>query len=124
MRKSFDDASIEKLVRGFYEQIRGDDILGPIFARRIKDWEPHLQRMMLFWTTVLRGEAGYQPGPKGPPPALHRGIAELRSAHFVRWLSLFAQEAKRVFPADAASFVVARSEGMGRALSAHLQPEN
>lgn len=123
MRKSFDDASIEKLVRGFYERVQADEELGPIFARRIEDWEPHLRRMMLFWTTILRGEAVYQHGPKGPPPVIHRGIEELRKAHFTRWLSLFAEEAERVFPAAAASFVIGRSEGMGRALSAHLQPE-
>lgn len=123
IRKSFDDESIARLVRGFYERIREDEELGPIFARRIEDWEPHLQRMMMFWTTVLRGEALYQPGPKGPPPVVHRGIAELRRGHFRRWLALFAEEARRVFPAEAASFVIGRSEGMGRALSAHLQPE-
>lgn len=122
VRKSFDDESIERLVRGFYERIREDEELGPIFARRIEDWEPHLQRMMMFWTTILRGEARYQHGPKGPPPVVHRGIAELRRRHFVRWLALFAEEAKRVFPGEAALFVIGRSEGMGRALSAHLRP--
>lgn len=122
MRKSFDDASIEKLVRGFYERVRDDEELGPIFAGRIENWEPHLQRMMSFWTTVLRGEAGYRFGPKGPPPVVHRGIAELRLRHFERWLSLFTEEAHKAFPAEAASFVVGRAQGMGRALSAHLHP--
>lgn len=124
MRKSFDDVSIEKLVRGFYAQVRDDEEIGPIFARRIDDWEPHLKRMMAFWTTILRGEAAYQYGPKGPPPAIHRGIPELRLEHFERWLALFRGVATSVFPTDAASFVIGRAEGMGRALSAHLRTDH
>jgi len=42
---AIDEAMIERLVRGFYARVREDDLLGPIFASRIVDWEPHLQQM-------------------------------------------------------------------------------
>jgi hypothetical protein len=43
---------IEKLVRGFYDKVRADEVLGPIFEARIRDWEPHLQQMFAFWSSV------------------------------------------------------------------------
>ena len=49
-RTGIDEAMIERLVRGFYARIREDELLGPIFAARIADWEPHLQRMFAFWS--------------------------------------------------------------------------
>lgn len=59
-----DEAMIERLVRGFYERVRGDDLIGPIFAARISDWEPHLQRMIAFWSSValLSGRYHGRPG--------------------------------------------------------------
>ncbi len=120
----FSDESIDRLVRTFYGEVRGDILIGPVFERRINDWEPHLERMIAFWKTVLRGEAAYSPGPKGPPPTVHQGISELTMLHFERWLSLFARVAHDVFEPAAAEFVVSRSQRMARALSAHLKPSN
>lgn len=122
-RKAFEPASIERLVRAFYERVQNDEELGPVFAKRVEDWEPHLQRMMAFWASVLRGEGGYKFGPKGSPPQIHRGISELRLEHFERWLTLFEEVAEGVFAPDAASFVVGRAHRMGHSLSAHLRSE-
>ncbi len=123
MSQTFSDAKIERLVRTFYERVQSDARLSPVFERRIEDWEPHLRRMMAFWTAVLRGEATYHPGPKGPPPAMHRAIAELEPAHFVRWLRVFEEVAGALFEAEAAASLVAKAHHMGRALSAHLHQE-
>jgi hemoglobin len=40
-------------VHGFYSRIRIDPVLGPIFAARIKEWDPHLSRMSAFWSSVV-----------------------------------------------------------------------
>ncbi|MEM9073350.1 MAG: group III truncated hemoglobin [Myxococcota bacterium] len=120
-REAFDADSISRLVRRFYARVQEDELLAPVFERRVESWDPHLERMIAFWTTVLRGEPAYRPGPKGPPPQVHRGIGELAIVHFTRWLALFETVAHEVFPPDAARFVVARAERMGRALSAHLE---
>jgi hemoglobin len=37
-----DEAMIERLIRTFYERVRADRLLAPIFASRIAEWEPHL----------------------------------------------------------------------------------
>ena len=36
---AIDEAMIERLVRGFYERVRDDNVLGPIFTAKIEDWE-------------------------------------------------------------------------------------
>lgn len=51
-RTGIDEAMIEHLVRAFYERVRSDTMLGPVFAVRIVDWEPHLRRMFAFWSSV------------------------------------------------------------------------
>lgn len=116
----FSDAAISELVERFYARVRDDAQLGPVFASRIEDWGPHLQRMKGFWRTVLRGEPGYQPGPGGPPPVVHRGIAELRVDHFSRWLKLFGETASELFSPPAAAALRGRAQRMAGALGRHL----
>lgn len=120
---SFSDEKIEALVRTFYGRVRDEPVIGPVFDARIEDWEYHLGRMMMFWRTVLRSEPAYVPGPKGPPPMVHRAIAELERDHFRRWLSLFRDTAAEVFDPVAAELIAARAERMAVHLSAHLPSE-
>ena len=51
-RTGIDEAIIERLVRTFYDRVRTDPLLGPVFAAKIQDWEPHLQRMCAFCSSV------------------------------------------------------------------------
>jgi hemoglobin len=64
---SIDEALIEKLVRSFYVRVRQDALLGPIFDARITEWEPHLQRMCAFWSSVALMSARYH----GQPMRVH-----------------------------------------------------
>ena len=49
-----DRADIVRLVDRFYERIREDEALGPIFDRVAQvDWATHLPKMYDFWDTVL-----------------------------------------------------------------------
>ena len=118
---TFTPEAIEAMVHAFYEQVREDRLLAPVFDRRVSDWGPHLRRMTSFWCAVLRGTSDFRPSPRGGPPALHRAIAELTPEHFDRWLSLFETVAHEQFTPGAADFVVRRAHRMGRALSAHLE---
>lgn len=98
--------AIEQLVDRFYGRIREDDLLGPIFDEHIVSWPPHLERMVLFWRAVLRGERTFKPSVKGPPPVLHARMREIRALHFERWLALFGDTARQVFPDDRAEHVL------------------
>lgn len=89
------EAEIRVLVDSFYEAVRRDEVLGPIFAKRVKDWSVHLPKMYDFWSTVVRRTGRYS----GRPFETHQAIVELTPAHFERWLSLWEATVRRVFPA-------------------------
>ena len=82
-----DEAMIERLIRSFYARVRDDAILGPIFAAKIKDWEPHLQKMFAFWSSVALMSGRY----RGEPMARHLPLP-IDAQHFDRWLALFARD--------------------------------
>ena len=62
-RTGITEDMIERLVRGFYAKVRQDAVLGPIFEVRIHDWEPHLQRMCAFWSSVALMSGRYHGSP-------------------------------------------------------------
>lgn len=76
---------IDNLVEDFYEKIREDNLLGPIFAEQIADWPPHLARMKAFWRSVLHNSGEFS----GNPMLKHLAIPGLELRHFARWLELF-----------------------------------
>jgi hemoglobin len=78
-----DEGMIERLVRGFYFRIREDAIPRTIFAAKIEDWEPHLQKMFAFWSSVALMSGRYH----GQPMARHLPL-RIDARHFDRWLGL------------------------------------
>ena len=100
-RTGIDAATIERLVHTFYERVRDDELLGPIFDARIKDWDAHLARMCLFWSSVALGSGTYQ----GSPMQAHAPLP-VDANHFDRWLALFEATANEVCPPAAEHFVV------------------
>lgn len=69
-RTSLSEAVLSELVHGFYGKIRVDPVLGPIFAERITDWEPHLEKMVGFWSSVALMTGRYH----GAPVPKHAGL--------------------------------------------------
>lgn len=106
-----DEAMIERLVRAFYARIRADEVLGPIFAARIRDWEPHLKRMCDFWSSVVLQTGRYS----GQPMRMHQPLP-VDARHFDRWLGLFKKTAEEVCPPDAAAHFVYRAEKIAESL--------
>lgn len=106
-----DEAMIERLVRGFYEKVRQDAVLGPIFAQRITDWEPHLQRMFAFWSSVVLATGRYS----GQPMQKHINLP-IDARHFDRWLSLFDSAARELCPPAAAAIFMDRARRIAQSL--------
>jgi hemoglobin len=76
---------IQLMVNSFYDRVRADDMLGPIFNGVIQDrWPEHLQKMHRFWQTVLLDEHTYYGSPFLPHAKL-----PVDQEHFNRWLTLF-----------------------------------
>ena len=49
--KTRDDVFL--LVSSFYKKVRLDDLLGPFFNDKIKEWDEHLERLTTFWESSL-----------------------------------------------------------------------
>lgn len=110
-RTGIDEAMIEILVRRFYGKIQEDSLLGPIFASRITAWEPHLQQMFAFWSSVALMSGRYH----GSPMVKHMRLP-VDAEHFDRWLALFAETAREVCPPPAADHFIERAETIAQSL--------
>lgn len=116
-RTSLSEAVLSELVHGFYGKIRVDPVLGPIFAERITDWEPHLEKMVGFWSSVALMTGRYH----GAPVPKHAGLP-VTWAHFERWLELFRETAGEVCSPVGAAYVIERAERI--ALSLHMASQD
>lgn len=92
------EARISALVDGFYEKIRSDALLGPIFNETIADWPPHLARMKDFWASIAIESGRF----RGNPMVKHLAIPGIDRAHFNHWLALFDETLPTVMPNSAA----------------------
>lgn len=110
-RTGIDEPMIERLVRNFYAKVRADTLLGPVFEARIHDWEPHLQRMCRFWSSVALMSGRYH----GNPMSMHLPLP-VDAVHFDRWLSLFEDTARETCPSEAAAFFVERARRIAESL--------
>ncbi|MFC3230608.1 group III truncated hemoglobin [Marinibaculum pumilum] len=106
-----DEAMIDRLVRHFYGKVRGDPLLGPVFAARIADWEPHLRRMVDFWSSVALYTGRYH----GQPMPVHQALP-VDAVHFDRWLHLFEAAAGEVCPPAAAAHFLERARRIAASL--------
>jgi hemoglobin len=111
---------IIRLVDRFYERVRADAVLGPIFDDIAKvDWSAHLPRMYDFWETVLFGAASF----KGNPLAVHHQLSALtpltRDA-FERWLSLFHETVDDLFDGEMAEEAKTRSARIAAVMHYHV----
>lgn len=106
-----DESMIERLVHAFYDRVREDALLGPIFAAKIEDWTPHLQTMRDFWSGVALMSGRY----KGRPMPKHFTLP-IGEEHFARWLALFEETARTVCPPAAADFFIDRAHRIAESL--------
>ncbi len=98
------EASIERLVRTFYERAREDALIGPIFTANVADWDHHIARITDFWSSVILRTGRYDGRPMRPHLML-----PLKGEHFDRWLALFEQTARDIFSTGAAEIFLDRA---------------
>jgi hemoglobin len=77
-----DRADVIHLVNSFYEKVKADDLLAPVFAHL--NWPAHLPVMYDFWNSLIFGDRTYN----GNPFAKHKDLV-IEGLHFDRWLLLF-----------------------------------
>lgn len=89
--ETLDDVKL--MVNTFYDRIRENEVLGPIFNEKIQDrWPQHLEKMYRFWQTILLSEHTYNGAPF--PPHARLPIDE---AHFVIWVKTFSSTVDEFF---------------------------
>lgn len=97
---------VNLLVCSFYDKIRTDTLLGPIFNTMIpnESWPEHLEKLTDFWETNLFGVAKF----KGNPTLKHIQADRifnhtLSKKHFDQWLSLWKTTIDELFEGDKAT---------------------
>lgn len=113
-------SDIERLVDAFYDRVRADDRLGPIFDQVAHvDWAAHLPRMYAFWEAVLFGATGF----KGNPLAVHRALAQktpLTPREFDRWVALFHESVDELFSGPTADDAKLRAVRIAGIMQHHI----
>ena len=95
-------ADIKLLVLTFYDKVKPDPLIGPIFTSVFKvNWEKHLPTMFDFWDNALFYSGSYVGNPMESHKRLHK-IYPLTEDHFNRWVALFMQTVDELFEGDKA----------------------
>lgn len=114
---------IRKLVDVFYDRVRQDALLAPIFNGVIQErWPQHLGTMYRFWETVLLGNHTYMGSPFVPHAKL-----PIDEQHFDAWLALFTATVDELFTgkvADEAKWRAAKMAVMFETKIKHYQQNN
>lgn len=114
LKIGIDEDYISVLVDTFYNRIRSHEALGPIFADAIgSNWEPHLEKMKQFWSSVARNTGHYS----GKPVPAHQKLTQVQQQHFAIWLDLFRQTLADTAPTpQAADYFMERAQRIARSL--------
>lgn len=110
-RTGINEAMIARLVRTFYDRIREDALLGPIFAEKVEDWDAHIEKLCAFWSSVALMTGRYH----GQPMRAHASLPVERR-HFDHWLALFERTAQEVCPPVAAAHFIERARRIADSL--------
>lgn len=110
--QTLDEGSLAGLVDRFYDRVRADPALGPVFNAAVHDWPAHKQLLTSFWSSVALGTRSY----RGNPMAVHRAQPGINAAHFTRWLQLWRETTAEMFAPDAARTLQGYAERIGESL--------
>jgi len=76
---------IKLIVDSFYQKVRENELLSPVFNSVIQNrWPEHLEKMYCFWQTVLLHDHTYFGNPFVPHAKL-----PVEGQHFNEWLKLW-----------------------------------
>ena len=110
--QTLDEGSLAGLVDRFYEKVRADPALGPVFNAGGHDWPAHKQLLTSFWSSVALGTRSF----RGNPMAAHRAQPGITAAHFTRWLQLWRETTAELFEPAPARALQSYAERIGESL--------
>jgi hemoglobin len=118
------ESDIKKLVDVFYDKVKSNNQLGPIFETVMKvDWQKHLPKMYKFWGNIVFQTGEY----KGFPFAAHmpvNGKTPLTPQLFNEWLNLFHAAIDELFSGPVAENLKFKSENIKEVWSVKMEYVN
>ena len=108
---AFDETAIATLVDHFYEKVRRDPQIGPVFNAAVHDWDAHKRLLTSFWASVALRAGSY----RGNPMAAHRPHP-IRTEHFDRWLALWEETCGEELDEAHAGQMLEYAQRIGRSL--------
>ena len=112
---------VQELVETFYNKVRADTTLGPIFSTIVTDWKGHVNLLTDFWDTQLFLKRKYH----GNPVAAHQKVDDktgnsITSEHFGLWLNLWFATIDELFEGETAWIAKNRAQKMSTTLFMHI----
>jgi hemoglobin len=105
------------LVDKFYDSVRNDPFLGPIFNERLEGrWEKHHLILYRFWHTILLRRPDYF----GDPVPKHFNM-DLDERHFGRWLQVWTGTVDEYFEGKIADRAKLRGRTMASAFLSKIK---
>jgi len=113
-------ADVEELVNRFYDRVKADDLLGPIFhdVARV-NWDKHLPIMYDFWCSILLDEDVYHRNAMIPHLQLNKRFP-LEARHFQRWLQLFDETVDGYYEGEKAELAKFRATSIAGVMRTKL----
>lgn len=109
---TLDEAALALLVDRFYDKVRRDPMLGPVFNAVVHDWDQHKRLLTSFWASVALRAGSY----RGNPMGAHRALADIRGEHFDRWLELWRETTAEMLDAASAARMREYADRIGASL--------
>ncbi|MBC6980320.1 group III truncated hemoglobin [Caulobacter sp. 17J80-11] len=106
------DEALAVQVERFYDKVRRDPLIGPVFETAIDDWPEHLVKLTDFWSSVTLATGRY----RGRPMPAHMKLP-LEPRMFDRWLFLWGETADELFAPAQARVLREKAARIGQSLS-------
>ncbi|WP_431162747.1 group III truncated hemoglobin [Flagellimonas beolgyonensis] len=113
MKEIENKQDVAHLVHSFYDKVRTDAVLGPIFKGIIHDWDAHLDLLTNFWETQLFLKRTYE----GNPIPAHQKMDDemngnITPEHFGLWINLWFETLDQLFTGEKAWIAKNRAQKM------------
>ncbi len=114
-------ADIFLLVSTFYDKVRQDVVLGPIFNTTIKDWDAHLDQLTTFWESSLFLKTKYLGNPLEAHVRVDKAFNHsIGAKHFGLWLNLWFSTIDALFEGERAEQAKRRAQKMSTFMQIHI----
>lgn len=104
---------VKLLVTIFYNKIRNDEEIGPIFNKAIQDWDSHLIHLTNFWESQLFMKNVFSGNPlKKHVEVDAKNDYSITNEHFGIWLNHWLQTIDKLFFGERAQLAKNRARNM------------